>query len=131
MQFIKDMENFIRSRQRKGKTATEAKKDLMQYGYDEHAARGLVMLHWERKVTEESITDQIQKRLDEAPKQQMLEVSDLIGGATDCDILGDNMNCKGTHSFSGLHKPEEREDGSCWCSKCGKNLRWPGENNAN
>jgi hypothetical protein len=44
---IADIENFIRSRQRKNKTATDIVADLQKYGYDYHAARALVMKHWE------------------------------------------------------------------------------------
>ena len=46
-QRIVDMENFIQSRQRKGKTAKEVVTDLERAGYDMHAARGLVMKYWE------------------------------------------------------------------------------------
>ncbi len=46
MEQIADMANFIRSRQRKGITATEVRKVLTERGYDLHAARALVMMHW-------------------------------------------------------------------------------------
>lgn len=46
MDEIADIHNYIQSRKRKGKTATEAKEDLIQAGYDEYAARGLIMMHW-------------------------------------------------------------------------------------
>ena len=46
MEHIADMENYIRSRQRKGKKPSEVRKDLEKVGYDFYAAEGLVMLHW-------------------------------------------------------------------------------------
>lgn len=46
MELISDMPNYILSRKRKGKTAIQIRDDLIAHGYDEHAARGLVMLHW-------------------------------------------------------------------------------------
>lgn len=44
---IVDMRNFILKRQQKGKTPVEIRQDLMERGYDFHAAHGLVMLYWE------------------------------------------------------------------------------------
>jgi hypothetical protein len=43
------MENYVRSRQRKGKTATEVRQDLEAHGYDRPAAEAFVMMHWESK----------------------------------------------------------------------------------
>lgn len=47
MEHIADMKNYIRSRQNKGKTATQIKEDLMKAGYDGFAATGLITLHWD------------------------------------------------------------------------------------
>ena len=41
---IVDVKNFIQSRQRNGKPVKEVHQDLMRYGYDTHAATGLIML---------------------------------------------------------------------------------------
>lgn len=46
MEIIADMPNYILSRKKKGKTARQIKNDLIDHGYDEMAAHGLVMLHW-------------------------------------------------------------------------------------
>lgn len=47
MEPIADMENFIKSRQKKGKMPREVRKDLEDRGYDFYAAQGLVMRYWE------------------------------------------------------------------------------------
>lgn len=49
MEIIQDMENYVRSRQRKGKKATEVRQDLEDHGYDRAAAEAFVMMHWESK----------------------------------------------------------------------------------
>lgn len=49
MEHISDMKNFIRSRQKKGKTANQIKEDLEKHGYDQYAAQGLVMIYFEVK----------------------------------------------------------------------------------
>lgn len=54
MEQIADMQNYVRSRQRKGKTPKETRDDLVQHGYDIHAAHGLVMMHWETSESEEA-----------------------------------------------------------------------------
>ena len=46
---ISDMRNYIQSRQRKEKTPTEIREDLMKAGYDFHAASALILKYWERK----------------------------------------------------------------------------------
>lgn len=46
MDTIHDMANYIAKRRNKGKTATEIQHDLQQHGYDYHAARALIMMHW-------------------------------------------------------------------------------------
>lgn len=46
MEHISDMENYIQSRRRKGKTARQIHEDLQNHGYDHFAAHALVMLHW-------------------------------------------------------------------------------------
>lgn len=52
MEQIADMENYIRSRQGKGKTATDIREDLQKHGYDFHAASALIIRYWEYKETE-------------------------------------------------------------------------------
>lgn len=47
MENIVDMQNYVRSRQRKGKTAKQVQYDLVDHGYDYHAAYAFVMAHWE------------------------------------------------------------------------------------
>ena len=59
MDEIHDMHNYIQSRKRKGKTANQVRSDLENRGYDHHAARGLVMLHWiEDEELDEEATDE-------------------------------------------------------------------------
>jgi SOS response regulatory protein OraA/RecX len=48
MEVIVDMKNYVRSRQRKGKTASEIRDDLIKHGYDRFAADALVMMHFKR-----------------------------------------------------------------------------------
>lgn len=55
MEHIVDLENYVRSRQRKGKSAHDIVGDLMRAGYDSYAAQGLVMMYWETK--EETASD--------------------------------------------------------------------------
>lgn len=52
MEVIADLENYIRKRQRKGKSPEQIMGDLKNHGYDHFAAQGLVMLHWEDKTDE-------------------------------------------------------------------------------
>lgn len=44
---IHDMENYIRSRQRKGKSAGDIRADLIREGYDVHAAQAFIYQYWE------------------------------------------------------------------------------------
>jgi hypothetical protein len=46
MDVISDMQNYIQSRKRKGKTFQQTRDDLIAHGYDQHAAHGLTMMHW-------------------------------------------------------------------------------------
>lgn len=50
MEPIADMQNYVRSRQRKGKTPQQVIDDLVARGdYDEYAAYAFVIMHWEIK----------------------------------------------------------------------------------
>jgi hypothetical protein len=44
---ISDMKNYILSRKRKGRTVGEVRQDLINEGYDWHAATAFLMRYWE------------------------------------------------------------------------------------
>jgi hypothetical protein len=43
---IRNMAGYVQKRRSKGMTATQIRDDLMDRGYDLHAAQALVMLYW-------------------------------------------------------------------------------------
>lgn len=47
MEKIKDIQNYIRTRQKSGKTASQIRDDLQSAGYDLHAAQAFIWMHWE------------------------------------------------------------------------------------
>lgn len=52
MNQIVDMQNYIRTRQRKGRTGMQILDDLMAAGYDRFAAEAFVMQYWEETKKE-------------------------------------------------------------------------------
>lgn len=47
METIVDLQNYVWKRQANGKSAVEIRQDLIDHGYDFHAAAALVMRYWD------------------------------------------------------------------------------------
>lgn len=53
MDLIQDIPNYIRSRRKKGKSSSQIRDDLINHGYDYHAASALILIYLEETTPEE------------------------------------------------------------------------------